>query len=196
MKRPTKIYALLFLLVFPLATNHAQELNWVVGVGQEAVNEGKCIAMDSNNDIVHAGIFYGSPDFDPGENEYILSSAGESDIFIQKLDSGSNLIWAVRMGGLNREEVSAMAIDSDDNIYLTGIFTWKTNLSTNNDVAANFESIGGGDIFVVKLNSKGDTEWYKVFPGTGAAFQKQLILTLIPSQNLLLLRMVPMTLLF
>ncbi len=176
MKRLKRIFPIIYLLVFHLTANHAQQLNWVVGVGQESVNEGKCIAMDSNNDIVHTGIFYGSPDFDPGENEYKLTSAGESDIYIQKLDAGSNLIWAARMGGLHREEVTAMAIDSDDNIYLAGIFSWKTNLSTNNDTSANFESIGGGDIFIVKLNSKGDTEWFKVFPGLGDDFVSSMVL--------------------
>ena len=176
MKRLKKISPILLLMIFQMTANHAQEFNWAVGVGQESVNEGRCIAMDSNNDVVHAGIFWGSPDFDPGENEYRLTSAGDADIFIQKLDVNSNLIWAARMGGLNWEEVTAMAIDSDDNIYLTGIFSWKTNLSTNNDTSANFESIGGGDIFIVKLNSKGDTEWFKVFPGLGDDFVSSIVL--------------------
>lgn len=165
MKHLRTLSAVFILKVFQLTTLQAQEFNWVVSVGQEAVNEGKCIAMDSNNDIVHVGIYWGSPDFDPGANEYRLTSAGETDIFIQKLDAGSNLLWAYRLGGINREEVTAMAIDSDNNIYLAGMYTGKTNLSTNNDILANFESIGGYDIFLVKLNSKGDTEWFKTFPG-------------------------------
>jgi len=176
MKRLKKISPILLLMIFQMTANHAQEFNWAVGVGQESVNEGRCIGMDSNNDVVHAGIFWGSPDFDPGENEYRLTSAGDADIFIQKLDVNSNLIWAARMGGLNWEELTAMAIDSDDNIYLTGIFSWKTNLSTSNDTSANFESKGSGDIFIVKLNSTGDTEWFKVFPGLGDDFVSSIVL--------------------
>jgi len=91
----------------------------------------------------------------------ILKNAGanNSDIFIVKMDSSGNMLWAKSAGGTNDDIGNSICADKNFNVYITGQFlsytvsfgtTTLTNASMNSD-----------DIFIAKYDSSGNMIWAK-----------------------------------
>ena len=118
------------------------------------------IAVDSSGNIYTTGSFYSTTDFDPGAGIANLISAGERDIFISKLDSNGNFIWAKRLGGTSIDIGKGITVDSSGNVYTTGQFLDTVDFDPGAGIA-NLVSAGNADIFVSKLDSNGDFVWAK-----------------------------------
>ncbi|KKP34691.1 MAG: Calx-beta domain-containing protein [Candidatus Nomurabacteria bacterium GW2011_GWE1_32_28] len=102
--------------------------------------------------IYITGSFNGTADFDPGASVYNLTSAGGTDIFISKLDSSGNFVWAKGIGGISNDYSNSIVIDSSGNIYTTGYFNDTVDFDPGAGVY-NLTSAGGTDIFISKLDS-------------------------------------------
>jgi hypothetical protein len=138
---------------------------WAKGAGSPGIDGGGGISFDSNGNIYVSGDFSETVGFDLGGSVFNLTSAGSTDIFISKLNSAGNFIWAKGAGGTDSEGSAPNVLDGSGNIYLTGVF-----LSTDfdpGDCAANLPSKGNYDSFVLKLNSSGNCIWAKSFGSTG-----------------------------
>src|SRR5437867_570055 len=83
----------------------AQDFVWAKQLGGSFSDIGLSIAVDSSGNVYTTGIFQGTADFDPGPGTYNLTSASSTfDVFISKLDSAGNFVWARRLGGANVDE--------------------------------------------------------------------------------------------
>jgi hypothetical protein len=131
--------------------------------------------------------FWEITDFDPGEGEYILENDNITyDVFIQKLDHEGNLVWAKRYGNEVRglDDV-IMAIDSQNNIYLTGYFKTSTNLSTDPETDLIFEvAEGSNEMYLLKLNNQGNPVWARTFPVSNDTFVRAI--TIDSNDNIIL----------
>jgi hypothetical protein len=78
------------------------------------------ISLNSAGEIVVGGIFSSSADFDPSPATFILSSNGNSDAFIVKLNAAGNLMWAKKVGGAGYDECHDLVVDAYDNIWFCG----------------------------------------------------------------------------
>ncbi|MGB4845809.1 MAG: hypothetical protein WBP16_15195, partial [Ferruginibacter sp.] len=76
--------------IFVLKLTDAGELIWVAEATGTYYGSGYSLHVDSQNNIYVGGTFEGSIDFDNGPGEHKLTSAGESEIFIQKLKQCPN----------------------------------------------------------------------------------------------------------
>ena len=74
-------------------------LIWAKQMGGPFNELGWSIAIDGSGNVYSTGQFYGTVDFDSGAGVFNLTSAGGSDIYIQKLDANGNFIWATSFGG-------------------------------------------------------------------------------------------------
>jgi hypothetical protein len=128
-------------------------------------DSGNAIAVDSIGNVYTTGTFIGTVDFDPGAGTANLVSAGSSDVFISKLDSSGNYVWAKRFGGTDSDEGFSITLDSSGNVYTTGIFRSTVDFDPGDGIA-NLTSAGNTDVFVSKLNSSGNLVWAKKFGGT------------------------------
>lgn len=129
--------------------------------------------LDSWGNICVAGNFYGTPDFDPGAGIFNLTAVANSDIFIAKYDTNGNFVWARQQGGQLNESVSAIAIDSDKNVYATGYFSGAVNFDPGN-ATMSLTSNGNDDAFICKLDANGDLIWAKRLGGTLQDFARDL----------------------
>jgi PKD repeat protein len=127
---------------------------------------GEAIAVDSAGNVCTTGSFQGTVDFDPGAGTYNLTSAGDDDVFMSKLDSNGNFVWAKSMGGTSTDWGRAIAFDSADNVYTTGVFQETVDFDPGPGIY-NLYSAGFRDIFVSKLDSSGNFVWAKSMGGAG-----------------------------
>jgi hypothetical protein len=92
-----KSTTLLFLFISILGIS--QDFEWVYGYGSAVWDEGMSVTVDNLGNVYTVGQHYYTVDFDPGPDTFNLTSAGSYDIFIQKLDTAGNLLWAKSVGG-------------------------------------------------------------------------------------------------
>ncbi|MCE3278395.1 MAG: hypothetical protein K0S44_586 [Bacteroidetes bacterium] len=142
---------------------------WAKSIGgSTSWNSGQSVAVDAIGNVYTTGFFEYTTDFDPGPGVYNLTSeAWDFDIFLSKLDSSGNFIWAKKMGGTGIDYGLGIAVDSDANIYTTGFFQGTADFDPGNDVH-NLVSpgpSGSSDVFISKLNSSGDFVWAKSLGG-------------------------------
>jgi len=133
-------------------------LIWAKQMGGTNFDQGCSITVDASGNVYTTGSFEGKVDFDPGPGTTYLTSAGQADIFVQKLNTDGNLVWAKQIGGLTDDIGRSIAIDTSGNIYITGSFNGTTEFSLDEKYY---------DILVQKLNNNGDLLWAKKIGGTG-----------------------------
>jgi hypothetical protein len=133
---------------------------WAKQLGNAADDFVKSIASDNNGNVYTTGYFEGTVDFDPGTSVNNLSSAGDYDIFISKLDGAGDFVWSKQFGGTDDDRAYSLAIDAGGNVYTTGLFVGTADFDPGNGIV-NLTSAGGSDIYVSKLNALGDFVWAK-----------------------------------
>ncbi len=142
------------------------EFVWAKSMGGGAgFDVGRDIAVDLIGNVYTTGDFYGAADFDSGVGTFSLISAGSSDIFVSKLDGNGDFVWAKSMSGMDDGEGSGIALDSSNNIYVTGSFKATVDFDPGAGTF-NLTSAGLWDIFVSKLDGNGDFIWAKSIGGT------------------------------
>jgi hypothetical protein len=121
------------------------------------------LVLDNYGSIYLAGGFSDTVDFDPGPGTAnmisTLTGAADLDIFISKLDTSGNYLWAKRMGGIGAESARPLA-DQYGKIYLIGGF--RAIMDFDPSDTGIFEmntSTAAGSMFVSKLDSAGNFEW-------------------------------------
>lgn len=143
------------LLAGTAAISRAQEaevhFDWAKKMGGSNFDYGNCIATDGNGNSYVAGTFQGLGTF----GNITLTSAGEDDVFIAKLDSNGNFLWAERAGGNSYDGVRAIAVDGSGNAYVTGYYSGTAVFGNTT-----LEGWGmSGDMFIAKLDMDGNFLW-------------------------------------
>ena len=91
--------------------------------GSSGHDFGQDVAADPAGNVYATGFFNGTVDFDPGPGTFNLSSAGSADIYVSKLDSAGNFVWAKRFGSTGFDVGGGIAVDGAGNVYVTGRFS-------------------------------------------------------------------------
>src|SRR3989344_2124164 len=146
------------LLALFVTNTHGQIFTWAKAMGGSSLDGSNAMAIDASANIYTTGYFQGTSDFDPGEGTANLTSAGANDIFVCKLDSAGNLIWAKQLGGTGVDVGSAIDIDASGNVYISGGFEATVDFDPGSGIY-NLTAVGGSDIFVTKLDSSGNFVW-------------------------------------
>ncbi|MBK9208838.1 MAG: SBBP repeat-containing protein [Anaerolineales bacterium] len=137
---------------------------WAKRLGGSSADVAGDIAVDGSGNVYTTGYFGGTADFDPGAGTADLTPAGSNDIFVSKLDSSGNFVWAKNMGGSGSDGGNGIALDSNGYVYTAGGF-WDTADFDPGAGNAELTSAGGTDIFVSKLDSNGGFVWAKNMGG-------------------------------
>jgi hypothetical protein len=122
------------------------------------------IAVDSAGNVYTVGYFYGTADFDPGPGTANLTSVGAYDVFISKLDSGGNYVWARSFGGPALEYGFGLAVDASGNVYTSGKFVGTVDFDPGPGTAI-LNGLGVSDIFISKLDNNGNYVWARSMGG-------------------------------
>ena len=144
---------------------------WASTTGGTGNDGAGSLVVDQVGNVYTTGSFQGTADFDPGSGTFHLSSAGDDEIFVNKLDVDGNFVWARRLGGSGRDHGNGIAVDDQGSVYTTGLFTGTADFDPAPDSAFPLASAGKFDAFVSKLDGNGDFSWAKRWgsPGTSDA---------------------------
>ena len=130
--------------------------------GAAEADVGRSIALDSTGNIYTTGYFEQTVDFDPGAGTTNLTSAGRSDVFVSKIDSSGNLVFAKRFGAAEADVGLSVAVDSTGNVYTTGYFEQTVDFDPGAGTT-DLTTAGGSDVFVSKLDASGNLVFAKRF---------------------------------
>ncbi|MCZ4317449.1 SBBP repeat-containing protein [Aequorivita viscosa] len=133
---------------------------WAKQMGGPDSDFGKSITTDAAGNVYITGSFRETVDFDPGVGTFNLTSAGWDDIFIQKLDSNGNFLWAKQMGAAGIDAGYSITLDATGNVYTTGYFEHAIDFDPGAGTNI-LTSAGGWDIFIQKLDADGNFIWAK-----------------------------------
>ncbi|HEY9862880.1 MAG TPA: SBBP repeat-containing protein, partial [Candidatus Obscuribacterales bacterium] len=134
---------------------------WAKSLGGSKDDFASGISADDAGNVYITGNF-DSTDFDPGTGTN-LSNQGGSDIFIAKLDSNGNPVWAKSLGGSKDDFTNSISADDAGNVYITGSFE---SIDFDPGTGTNLPNQGRSDILVAKLDSSGNLVWAKNLGGS------------------------------
>ena len=140
-------------------------LLWAVRLGSTDFDRGFGIAVDANGNVYSTGYFAGTVDFDPGPGTANLSSS-DSGIYILKLDTDGNFVWAKSVSASGGNYGRAIAVDNAQNVYVTGEFRFTVDFDPGPGVSNLVQTGSGSDVFILKLDAGGDFEWAKSHGGS------------------------------
>lgn len=140
--------------VAKLNTNGAWQ--WTATNGGKPSSYGYDLSLDSNGNVYVVGSApaetYGSQTF---------FSNGGNDAFIGKLSSGGGWQWVRNFGGKGLDAAEAISTDSQGNVFVAGYFDGAASIGTNS-----FTSKGGRGIFLGKLSTSGQWQWFSSADGS------------------------------
>ena len=135
-----------------------QKGNWLWGRsagGGRSICKGSGIVVNDKGFLYVTGSFSDSVEFGKAK----FTAVQTFDAFIAKLDTNGSWIWAKQA---SLEFFGSPAVDSQDNVYLSGRFAGKRTFGKDQ-----LDSLGGFDAFIAKMNGKGEWLWAKSFGSPG-----------------------------
>lgn len=152
-----------FILALDPTGNFANVMTFP-STGQVVVEE---ITTDAAGNIYTTGYLSGAGDFDPGAFNYTLNSAGVNDVFVSKLDPTGSFLWAKLMGGAGNDLCFGLALDQDNNVYTSGVFSGSVDFDPGTGSYI-LSSPGVSDIFISKLDPSGSFQCAGAIGGSGS----------------------------
>jgi hypothetical protein len=135
------------------------------GTGDQSVT---ALAVDTAGDVVVTGGFQNTVDFGAGP----VTSQGNDDVFIVKLDATGNYVWGRRFGDSDVQGPAFVAVDAGGDVIVTGTFRGSIDLGGGALV-----SRGLDDVFLARLGgADGHHVWSKQFGDSHAQFATGLAL--------------------
>lgn len=132
---------------------------WAQRAGGTGSDFGNSIAIDNYGNAYVTGNFSSSTiNFGTGP----LTNAGVYDLYIAKYDPSGGILWAKRAGGSSGDGSNSVAIDSNGDVCISGIFT----SSTIDFGTGPWANAGGNDVFVVKYDNAGNAVWVNTIGGS------------------------------
>ena len=136
------------------------ELRYVTYFGvKEGVQYVKDMKIDKSKNSIIAGYFGGDFPLTPGAFDKIYKGA---ECYIIKINAnGNGIIYSTYMGGDDQDIIESLAIDKNDNVYVTGNTISKNFPITSGsyDETFNFNE----NVFVSKISAEGENLVYSTF---------------------------------
>ncbi len=125
---------------------------WVRQAGGSDGDSGVAARMDGAGNLYVAGGFNNTTTL----GDTILSSAGQTDVYVAKLDADGNFLWARRAGGSGYDDAVALALDAAGNVHVTGTFVGPAEFGGITVAAPEGGYYGNGTLFLAKLDADGN----------------------------------------
>jgi hypothetical protein len=141
-------------------------VQWAKRAGGSSFDNGTSIDFDSSGNVYVTGNFQGPADFTSNGNPVTLTSAGQDEVFVWKLDSAGAGVWAKSAGSSGGDVGRSVVVDSSGNVYVTGAFRGTADFDPDGS-SANLTAVGSIDVFVWKLSTAGALVWARQARASG-----------------------------
>lgn len=135
-----------FVVAFDASGNHL----WSMLVGDAGNQYVSGVAVDAAANVYVTGSFEGSITFGGST----LTSAGNFDVFLVKLDAAGNHLWSKPFGDASSQFSYGVATDAAGNVVVAGSQTGAVDYGGGPLTAA-----GGTDAFVARFDASGNHVW-------------------------------------
>jgi trimeric autotransporter adhesin len=113
------------------------------------------LRIDNGNNILLAAYYYGGNiDMDPGANSSFAANVGNYDVFLAKYDVDGNFSWGKSIGGGSTEFLPTLAIDGNNNTYIT-FYSYSTFDADDGPAVFTLTNHGGPDILSIEYDETG-----------------------------------------
>ena len=123
---------------------------WTTHIGTDMTDVGQSIALDASGNAYITGYTYGDLG---GQN------LGVSDVFLVKVDSGGNEVWATQVGTSRYDDSYSVAVAASGNVYTSGRYEYSTG--SENVLLNKFDS-GGSEIWRKVIGTSSQDRSYSV----------------------------------
>jgi hypothetical protein len=166
-----KITCLLFSVSFLCVEAQIPAFNWARTFGCPSQSSFVYTTKsDQNGNVVSAGQFAGTVDFDSGPGTYSYTSTfNSSDVFVTKHNTNGGLVWAKAITANGTNDLAyEMCTDAAGNSYVTGQIGGTADLDTGPGTYT--LSCVGNDVFIVKFDANGNFVWGRFISGPNADY--------------------------
>lgn len=154
--------------VFVGKYSNSGNLIWVKKATGSSLDYGTGLELDASGNAYVIGWFINTVDFDPGNGVANLTTSGNWDAFIWKLDNAGNYVWAKQLVGASGIGGQSIGLDATGNVYAAGYFLGSIDLDPGPGTDMHTSVAGNEDMFLVKLNNNGDFVWGNTFGDVNA----------------------------
>ena len=136
---------------------------WTAQAGGTSTDQGCGINVDGSGNAYVCGSFMGTALFGTTQ----LISSGNADIYVAKIDTDGNWLWAKQAGGTGYDWATyTIGIDQNNKVYVTGAFTGTATFGTTSLVA-----VGTSEVCAASLDSDGNWLWAVQSIGTAGSYE-------------------------
>lgn len=153
-------YIYLSCLFFTAFALQAQELKWIYKIGGTTAEYGTGVVVDRDQNIYDITNFMGTVSVAP---MVTYTSKGEEDVLIRKSTSLGILQWFRQLNSKFQVLANDIAVDNQNNIYVTG--TFQDSLYLGNDFLMDAPKLQTFS-FLIKLNPSGNLLWARKYSST------------------------------
>lgn len=147
-------------------------LKWADNFGSIYFDDALSSAIDTKGNVYITGYFGGIADFNPSTTSTftIANNNSSNDVFVAKVDSSGNFVWAKKIGGDYDDQSNYITTDNSNNVYVSGGFEYICDFDPSNTTTYSLTSNGAKDGFVTKLDENGNFIWNATFGAISSDF--------------------------
>ncbi len=155
-----KITFLLCCLTTLLANAQIPKFESVKLIGEGHSLESR--ATDASGNVYKTGGLYGKSSFGSKGEHFLTGGSDRSpDIFISKVNSNGDFVWAKKVGGAGYDLGESIALDKAANVYITGHFAGTKDFDPGDGEFNLTGDITKSSVFILKLDASGNFLWAK-----------------------------------
>jgi hypothetical protein len=152
-----------------LKTNSDGDFVWVKQVEASEYVSNLITSLSVADQIIMAGYFAETIDFDPGAGVSELTANGDFDGYILKLTLDGNFVWVKQLvaGTNGTVTITGVSQNTSGKVVLTGDLFGSADFNPGTGVANLSAGLDNTDLFVLQLTANGDYEWAVKMGGSG-----------------------------
>lgn len=162
--------------IFLLKLDEDGNLIWVNSYGGSMRDNGKLLALDDFGDVILAGTFQDSVNFNTGGDVSRLTAVADNDVYILKVEPNGTFDWVKQLGGTEIEDVLALETNAEGAIIIGGYYIGEVDLDPNESELI-FSSPDRFAGYVTELNKDGELNVAQTFSSSGYIMVNQLLVT-------------------
>lgn len=151
--------------IFLIKLDPQFNLVWAKSMGGSQYETSEALKIDADGNIVIAGTFNATVDFDPGPGVANLveppASSALSVAFVAKYTNDGNYIYAYPFSSLKHSRFRCLDVDAQSNVFLSGTFNGTMDVDPGPGTTTLTSKPSVDEPFFCKFNKAGNLCWAK-----------------------------------